>query len=237
MNGQPQVADPSGFARHGPQPRFPLDFPIHAGDDPASNSSGGLHMKFLLCLLVAGLFSAHALLAQTITVTIAFDSSSGINNGNPISVLTFKIGAVQPQLSTYSGGGASAGKSQFTPLMVFKNIDGNSPILFLDCATGKLIKDAILTVSGSGDSGQTYFQIALKDVYIASINDDSTDADGGEPYETFTLSYREIGWQYSSSGDESVVNGGFDVIKNAAVNWNQITNAGSPLLDALKPNK
>jgi type VI secretion system secreted protein Hcp len=167
-----------------------------------------LAIAFLLLLGVqCGLF------AQTITIT--FDSTSGINGGNPISLVSFKIGAQQAGLLTQAGSGASAGKSQFTPLTLYKGVDQTTPELFIACATGKLIKHALLTVSG--DTSQVFFQIALENVYIASINDDSTNDDGGIPFETFTLSYSKIGWEYLPTEGGTPVAGGFDVIKNVSV--------------------
>jgi type VI secretion system secreted protein Hcp len=163
--------------------------------------------------------------AQTVTVT--FDSTSGINGGGPVSLLSFKIGAQQAGLLSQAGTGASAGKSQFTPLTLYKNVDQTTPQLFISCATGKLIKHALLTVSG--DTGQIFFQIALENVFIASINDDSTNSDGGIPFETFTLSYSKIGWEYLPTEGGQPVAGGFDVIRNVSVPFSSLLTA--PPLD------
>jgi type VI secretion system secreted protein Hcp len=169
-----------------------------------------LATAFLLFLgLQCGLF------AQTITVT--FDST--INSGNPLALLSFKIGAQQAGLLSQAGSGASAGKSQFTPLTLYKNVDQTTPELFIACATGKQIKHALLTVSG--DTGQIFFQVALENVYIASINDDSTNDDGGIPFETFTLSYSKIGWEYTPP-EGTPVQGGFDVIRNVSVPFSSL---------------
>jgi type VI secretion system secreted protein Hcp len=169
-----------------------------------------LATAFLLFVTLQG-----CLLAQTVTVTISFPGTTALNGGNPIQLLSFKIGAQQATQLNLAGTGASAGKSQFTTLTLYKGIDQTTPELFIACATGKLIKSAMLTVS-STDSG-IFFQVALQNVYISTINDDSTNSDGGPPCESFSLSYSKIGWQYTPPDQGAPLAGGFDIIKNVSI--------------------
>jgi type VI secretion system secreted protein Hcp len=171
---------------------------------------------FGLMFLCGMTVSLHA----QVTVAISFDPGSGIASGSAIQLSTFKIGTVQPGISVYAGGGSSAGKSQFTPLTLYKNIDATTPLLFLDCALGKKIKSATLTVS---QDSVVLFQILMEGVAISSVNEDSTYSDGGPPLETVALSYTKIGWQYTPSSGPPV-NGGFDLQTNVVATWSQLVN-------------
>jgi len=191
-------------------------------------------MKRLFVVMLCLFGVSIAVHAQSVGVTITFDAGSGIASGSAIQLASFKIGAVQPQLSLYTGGGASAGKSQFTPLTLYKTIDETTPLLFLDCALGKLIKGATLTVTQNPQQAPVVlFQILLYGVFISSVNDDNTNSDGGPPFETVTLSYQKIGWQYTPPGGGNPVNGAFDNVRNIQESWSQLLNqvgisAGSP---------
>jgi type VI secretion system Hcp family effector len=162
--------------------------------------------------------------AQVVTVTISFAASSGIATGTSIQLSSFKIGATQPPIATYAGAAASAAKSQFTPLTLYKNIDATSPILFLDCALGKPIKNATLTVY---QDSTPIFQILLEGVFISTINDDSTYSNGGPPLETFSLSYGIIGWQYIPPTGPTV-NAAFNLETNTNLSFSQVLNSVDP---------
>ena len=178
-------------------------------------------MKKLLLMVILLCVANISLHAQNVTVTLSIAAGSGIATGTSIPLLSFKIGAVQPTLTTYVGAPATAAKSQFTPLTLYKNIDATTPLLFLDCALGKSIPNVTLTVY---QNSAVLFQIILEKVYISTINDDSTNSDGGSPLETFSLSYGTIGWQYLPAGGPPV-NGGFDLITNRPVGWSQLQNS------------
>src|SRR5262245_29081293 len=105
-------------------------------------------MKTLLRLLVAAGFLTLALViplrAQNPTSLfflnvqgIAGESQQPEHQGE-IDVFAFKLGVTQRGISDF-GGGAGAGKSQFQPVIIYKNVDAASPALFLACATGKSI--------------------------------------------------------------------------------------------------
>jgi len=166
------------------------------------------------------------LLAQNITVT--FGGTNGINNGNPIALLSFKIGAQQESIVALAGGPAGAARSQFTPLTLYKNVDQTTPQIFIACAMGKQIKNALLTVSSQGEADTVYFQIALENVYISTVNDDSTNSDGGPPFESFSLSYSKIGWNYMPQGGGTPLQSGFDIIKNVPVTFSSLLAPSSP---------
>ena len=72
--------------------------------------------------------------------------SSAIRHKNEIEVFSFNLGVKQVDVSN-PGGGAGGSKSQFLPVMIYKNVDMASPPLFLACATGKHIKQMILTAA------------------------------------------------------------------------------------------
>jgi type VI secretion system Hcp family effector len=181
-------------------------------------------MKKLLLLMILWSAANISLHAQTVTVTISFAANSGIATGTSIQLSSFKIGATQPPLTTYVGAAASAAKSQFTPLTLYKNIDATSPMLFLDCALGKPIKNATLTVF---QDSTPIFQILLEGVFISSINDDSTMSNGGPPLESFSLSYGIIAWAYiPPSGPAETA--AFNLETNTNLSFSQVLNSVDP---------
>jgi len=71
--------------------------------------------------------------------------------------------------STGEGGGA--GKIQFQPIQILKDLDKCSPVFFLAAARGDLIKTATITFAKSDVRGRetAFFQITLTNVRIVSV--------------------------------------------------------------------
>src|SRR5437868_463365 len=109
-------------------------------------------MKLLIVLFAASLLNVSSgVFAQSAPVPVSFflkvdgidgDAQDSDHNGE-IALVSFHAGVSQRALQTYAGSGASATKSDFSPIKVFKFVDKASAKLFLACATGQVIKNVV----------------------------------------------------------------------------------------------
>jgi len=110
-----------------------------------------------------------------------------------IDVLAVALGVLQPQLQRFAGGGASASKTEISPITITKPVDKSSPLLFLNCATGKHVPTATITARKNGDTPYDYFTIVLSDVLISSL---SQNASEGGITEAVSLSFSKLTLTY-----------------------------------------
>ena len=110
-----------------------------------------------------------------------------------IEVLAVALGVLQPQLQRFAGGGASASKTEISPITITKPVDKSSPLLFLNCATGKRLPTATITARKLGEAAYDYFTITLSDVLISSL---SQSASEGGITEAVSLSFSKLTLTY-----------------------------------------
>ena len=67
-----------------------------------------------------------------------------------------------------AGGGGGAGKVSMQDFHFVTRVNKASPVLFLSCASGKHIKEAILTVRKAGKDQRDYLVFKFKDVLVSS---------------------------------------------------------------------
>lgn len=77
--------------------------------------------------------------------------------------------------------GQSTGRRQYEPIRFIKAIDKASPQLFIRCAQGKHIAQAVLTVRRQGATGgpEDYYTITLEDCFITSYQVGGGGGSGG----------------------------------------------------------
>lgn len=133
-----------------------------------------------------------------------------------IDVLAWSWGASQSG-TTHMGSGGGAGKANFQDLSVTKYVDSASHKLLQYVATGKHVKEALLTVRKAGDKPLEYIKLTMKDCLISSV---STGGSGGEDRltENITINFGEFIYEYTpqkpdGSGD-SVLPFKFDIAAN-----------------------
>ncbi|MGC2372505.1 MAG: type VI secretion system tube protein Hcp [Solirubrobacteraceae bacterium] len=74
-----------------------------------------------------------------------------------------------------SGGGGGAGKVSIQSFSITKKLDKSSPLLFQAAATGKHIKDAVLSFARkAGGEQKTYLKFEFQDVLISGVQDGSS---------------------------------------------------------------
>src|SRR6266496_4769140 len=92
-------------------------------------------------------------------------SSADRDHKDEIEVLSFSWGAVQ-EGDTGGGGGGGTGKVQLQDFHFTANFNKASPALFLSCASGKHIKQGVLT--GRSDRlGGTFYKVTFSDIIIS----------------------------------------------------------------------
>ena len=136
-----------------------------------------------------------------------------------IDVLSFSFGETQSG-SSGSGGGGGAGKVQMSDFSFTARTTKASPQLFLHCAQGKHIKQAILTVRKAGASQQEYLIIKLSDVLVSAYALGSAEG-GSEPQDAFSLNFVKLSYDYKpQKADGSLdapVHAGWDLSKNVKI--------------------
>lgn len=110
-----------------------------------------------------------------------------------IEILSFSWG-LSNQGTFAAGGGGGAGKASFQDVSLTTVANKSSPLLFLACATGQHIKEAILYVRKQGGKQQEYYQVKMNDLLVSSYS-----AGGGGDaavHDSFTLNFTKIEFTY-----------------------------------------
>ena len=111
-----------------------------------------------------------------------------------IEIESFSWGATQAGTMAF-GGGAGAGKVQFTGFNFTTGLSKASPMLFLKCATGEHIKSAILSGRKAGGEQQDFLKITLSDVLVSSYQSGGSSS-SELPMEQISLNYSKIEFEY-----------------------------------------
>lgn len=100
--------------------------------------------------------------------------------------------------STSDGRGGGAGKPQFRELDFVQRANSSSAKLFLACATGQHLKEAVLTARTAGKTPLEFLTIRLTDVRVSSFEETATGSE--HPLEHATLSFARIEITYRPQG-------------------------------------
>ena len=145
--------------------------------------------------------------------------SADAKHKGEIEVLSFSFAESQVGGSGHGGGGGS-GRVEMSDFSFTARTSRASPQLFLHCAQGKHIKQAILTVRKAGQSQQEYLKIKLNDVLVSSYALDG-EASEGQPQDAFSLNFVKLSYDYApqkSDGSlDAPVHGGWDLSKNVKI--------------------
>jgi type VI secretion system secreted protein Hcp len=109
-----------------------------------------------------------------------------------IDVLSFSWGVSQTGTFAHGGGGGE-GKASFHDFHFTTKVSKASPTLFLDCASGMHIKEAVVVGETSSDvdrGASQFFKYTFSDVIISSYQD--AGSGGGEVIDSAALSYRSV---------------------------------------------
>jgi type VI secretion system secreted protein Hcp len=141
--------------------------------------------------------------------------STDSKHKNEIDVLSWSWG--ETQQGTHSGGGGGgAGKVQMRDFHFTMKANKATPKLFLACATGQHIKEALLTVRKAGGDQQPYLCIKFKDLLVSSYQTGGSHGDV-VPTDQISLNFSEIEFEYKPQKPDgsldAPVKTGYDVKK------------------------
>ncbi|RZA17504.1 MAG: type VI secretion system tube protein Hcp [Lysobacteraceae bacterium] len=117
-----------------------------------------------------------------------------------------------------SGGGGGVGKAIFSDFSFTKKVDIASPKLALIAARGEHIKSAKISIrKAGGAAGQVDYQVYdLDKLYVTGLQ--VSGGEGGEFFETLTLSPTKFKWEYKQQGDDGSLKGNMAVTVDRAAN-------------------
>ena len=113
-----------------------------------------------------------------------------------IEVMSYSWGLSQSGTLAF-GGGAGAGKVQFQDFHFTSSLSKASPLLFLGCATGEHIKDAVLTARRSGEERQEFLVIKMNDILISSYQTGGSSGSDAVPTDSFSLNFAKVEYAYT----------------------------------------
>jgi len=100
----------------------------------------------------------------------------------------------ESQSGTGSGGGS--GKVRMGDFHFVIQANKASPRLFLSCASGEPIKNAVLTCRKAGGSQQEYLKITMSDALVSAFQLNGSSHAAIIPVEQFSLSFAKIEYEY-----------------------------------------
>ncbi len=146
------------------------------------------------------------------------ESSDHAHKGE-IDVLSWSWGATQSG-SAHVGGGAGSGKVHVQDLTVTRHTDRATPVLFGMCASGKHIKQAVLTIRKAGEKPLEYIKVTMSNCIVTSISFGGA-GDGEKQTENLSLNFGSVKYEYTpqkaDGSGEAVVTTGWDIAGNKSV--------------------
>jgi type VI secretion system secreted protein Hcp len=114
---------------------------------------------------------------------------------NEIDIHSWSWNQYQGGVDTTSG--LAAGKVQFDPFYFTMHINKASPALFLACAQGDHIKEALLTCRKAGKEQQEYLKIKFSDLIISGYKTGREVGEKTYPIDQIAINFTKIEMTYS----------------------------------------
>jgi type VI secretion system secreted protein Hcp len=131
-----------------------------------------------------------------------------------IDVLSWSWG-VSNAGSVGHGGGAGAGKANFSDLNFMHALDKASPVLMKACAMGDHYDLATLVARKAGKGQQDYLIVKMKEVYITSVQPSGSSEN---PMESVSLQFGHVDLEYKAQKPDGSLDAGvhfiYDIKKN-----------------------
>ncbi len=113
--------------------------------------------------------------------------------------------------------GAAAGKVAMQDFHFATRVNKASPVLFLSCAMGKHIKEAVLTARKAGKEQQEFLVFKFSDLLISSYQIGGAEAEGEIPMDQVSFDFSRIDFDYRAQKPDGTFAGpikaGWDVKK------------------------
>ena len=150
---------------------------------------------------------------------IAGESADAKHKGE-IELESFSWG--ESNSGTHSPGtGGGAGKVQMQDLHFVTRVNKASPTLMLACATGKHLKQAVLTARKAGKGQQEFLIFKFTDLLVSSYQIGASAHGEAEPLDQISFEFSRIEMEYRAAKPDgsldASVNAGWDVKSNQPV--------------------
>jgi type VI secretion system secreted protein Hcp len=127
-----------------------------------------------------------------------------------IQVLSFSFGESQAGTMAFGGGGG-AGKVQMQDFQFMMNVNKASPTLFLACADGRHIKQAVLSARKAGKDQQDYMKVTLGDLMVSSFNTNGAGNANALPLDSISLNFATVEIEYKVQNQDGSLGAGTKV--------------------------
>jgi type VI secretion system secreted protein Hcp len=107
---------------------------------------------------------------------------------------------------THGTGGGGAGKVSMQDFSFVAKGSKATPKLFLACATGQHIEDAVLTCRKAGKDQQEYLVVTIKDCLVSSYQSGGSKGDG-IPKDQFALNFAKVEFDYREQKPDGSLGG------------------------------
>jgi type VI protein secretion system component Hcp len=193
----PSVAQQGRLQTVGPKPAAPSA----AMPSPSMSSSGQM---------LAGSALPYGAVVYLFIDGIHQGTKKGVQNWTQVESFEFSIGSsTSAQDWTRARQPQSTSKTAFGPLMVTKQVDMISPVVYLHSVKGTPLTQANIKVVDS--TGTVHMRINLWDVRIGGVETEGSS--GGNVFDTISLSFSKVKWEVRT-GPKSSVHYGWDLKKN-----------------------
>ncbi len=145
--------------------------------------------------------------------------STDAKHKGEIDIESFSWGASNSGSAAHGGGGG-AGKVSMQDFSFTTRVSKASPQIFLACASGEHIKQALLTVRKAGGEQSEFLKVTMSDVLVSSWKQDGS-ADADVPMDQVTMNFAKIQFSYSPQRADgrldTAVTAGWDVKANVKI--------------------
>ncbi|MCC7174055.1 MAG: type VI secretion system tube protein Hcp [Bryobacterales bacterium] len=109
--------------------------------------------------------------------------------------------------SAAHGAGMGAGKVTMQDFNFVMKVNKASPKLFLACANGQHIKQAILTCRKAGKDQQEYMKVTFSDVMVSSFQTGGSGAADVIPLDQISLNFSKVEMEYKEQKADGTLGG------------------------------
>jgi type VI secretion system secreted protein Hcp len=146
--------------------------------------------------------------------------STDVNHKDEIDILSYTWGESQPATGSASGGAAAA-RVAMQDFHFAMRVNKASPKLFLACASGAHIANAILTVRRPGANPVEFLKWTLTNVTVASYQTASNVPAGESPLDQVSFRFAKIEMEYRpvkpDGSLDAPIKAGWDLQTNSLV--------------------
>ena len=125
---------------------------------------------------------------------------------NEIEIESFSWGATQTGTASH-GGGMGAGRVSVQDFNFMMQVNKASPKLFLACAQGEHIKNAVLTCRKAGKEQQEYLKVTFTDLLVSSYQTGGAGGGGATPIDQISLNFSKMEMEYKEQKADGSLGG------------------------------